>query len=1155
MKKKRILAWLLALAMVITMLPATAFAGEIEAEDPEALSITEDVTDEVQDAEDVTGGIADDNAPDQDVLSDDQEEAVLEGSVDEIIDLAVTDEQPMFKVVNAYIEKSGTSGVLVFALNATGYEYVIAKDYESAAADGPSKEFWRKYTPAMVNVEYDLIKDNQKEHVYEGYASKYQFRIPLTEEIVDGKEFGVPFVAVSKEYAEKAETENPDNPDYRKAYTARRADISLENKTVTFGNWVNRGDVTVSSNVVTMPVDEKGWLDVTGTSYMNEFEVIMTVKLLGNTYDLAYPGTAEEAKAAPEEELIVLEEGKDTNLEFANIRGKKTQITDFTATAAFRVGSTKEWMERTFTFDPSKKTIQINGDEATPAQGFDYEGDDVKFIGDNGVVFDTFAPMDGTIAYRQGNYVQVTYVPKDTSRYTGLYLGADITFPQLWVDKTYTGVKDGKLTFTVSADYCGKAIPVAIVENDTKTTTPVQYYLAVPPREKLDYRTVEKKEYYLTDVTFVKEDGETFGMMRPEDGKRVEGSIVGDTVIIKYYPKNKTVYKGFYLDADVLMTQTWIDERFIAADADGNYSIAISKDYCGYAVPAAFIKKSDGQPSSQIYFEIPPEKYFTEEADYTAVEEVLAEIPADLSIYTEESVQKLNEAVDAIEYHLTAIHQRDVNQMATDVRFAIDDLMNKDFDFQIKAGDSVITAANAERIENGYNATYIDYMTGQVVECYVPLYRVILPNQTKSFNISLNQYVEAYNTYFYTKEPAESGYSEYVGVAFGEEIMPGWVYAYSNKEYECTADLEDVIRVQTAYDMETWTSDTLYAIELVTYDSAYQAYVEDYSQFSEYQDAALAATGDEAIALEKAALAAGEKALAEINDAYQAAELDGASDARLTILDVFIMFTLDEVIEAQVFLSFLSQDRYIDEQLYTASSYQAYIKAFNEYKDMIGRVLMDSYQMIAARSAVLNASTELVPKQEQILEAGKTSASYNYAALASKAKSFNLNVTGEIGVLTFVPANGSEYISVDQEGNVTTAKGTPAGTYTQDIMIKAAATDDFLASEPLVVTVKVTVKQAKQPMVVKATKKTQTVKYNKTKNQTIKNAVKVTENQGTLTYKINKTKYFSISKKGVITVKAGTPKNTYKVTVSVTAAGNNNYKKGTQKVSFNIKVK
>ena len=93
-------------------------------------------------------------------------------------------------------------------------------------------------------------------------------------------------------------------------------------------------------------------------------------------------------------------------------------------------------------------------------------------------------------------------------------------------------------------------------------------------------------------------------------------------------------------------------------------------------------------------------------------------------------------------------------------------------------------------------------------------------------------------------------------------------------------------------------------------------------------------------------------------------------------------------------------------------------------------------------------------------------------------------------------------------------------------------------------------------MVVKAAKKTQTVTYNKSKKQTIKNAVKVTKNQGAVSaYKISNTKYFSISKKGVITVKAGTPKKTYKVTVAVTAKGNKNYKSGYKKVSFNIKVK
>ena len=42
MKKQKFLAWLLTGALAVTMLPATAFAGEIEADVPEEYSIVEE---------------------------------------------------------------------------------------------------------------------------------------------------------------------------------------------------------------------------------------------------------------------------------------------------------------------------------------------------------------------------------------------------------------------------------------------------------------------------------------------------------------------------------------------------------------------------------------------------------------------------------------------------------------------------------------------------------------------------------------------------------------------------------------------------------------------------------------------------------------------------------------------------------------------------------------------------------------------------------------------------------------------------------------------------------------------------------------------------------------------------------------------------------
>lgn len=89
---------------------------------------------------------------------------------------------------------------------------------------------------------------------------------------------------------------------------------------------------------------------------------------------------------------------------------------------------------------------------------------------------------------------------------------------------------------------------------------------------------------------------------------------------------------------------------------------------------------------------------------------------------------------------------------------------------------------------------------------------------------------------------------------------------------------------------------------------------------------------------------------------------------------------------------------------------------------------------------------------------------------------------------------------------------------------------------------------------------TKTVKFSKVKKakQTVKKAITVKKAKGAVTYaKVSKgsSKALTISKKGVITVKKGTKKGTYKIKVKVTAKGNKTYSAITKTVTVKIKVK
>ena len=74
-------------------------------------------------------------------------------------------------------------------------------------------------------------------------------------------------------------------------------------------------------------------------------------------------------------------------------------------------------------------------------------------------------------------------------------------------------------------------------------------------------------------------------------------------------------------------------------------------------------------------------------------------------------------------------------------------------------------------------------------------------------------------------------------------------------------------------------------------------------------------------------------------------------------------------------------------------------------------------------------------------------------------------------------------------------------------------------------------------------------------------AMTVSGAQGAVSYKLDGVsnakfkKYFKVAKSGKITVKKKLKKGTYKLKITVTAAGNDNYLSGSKTVTVKIKVK
>lgn len=91
------------------------------------------------------------------------------------------------------------------------------------------------------------------------------------------------------------------------------------------------------------------------------------------------------------------------------------------------------------------------------------------------------------------------------------------------------------------------------------------------------------------------------------------------------------------------------------------------------------------------------------DADYSNVYKALSEIPSDLSIYTQDSLDKLNEARDSISWNKKAIDQKEVDGYADSIRLAIAKLVEdvdkksaKELNERIAAADVEVTEENQE---------------------------------------------------------------------------------------------------------------------------------------------------------------------------------------------------------------------------------------------------------------------------------------------------------------------------------------------------------------------------------------------------------------------------------------------------------------------------
>ena len=201
------------------------------------------------------------------------------------------------------------------------------------------------------------------------------------------------------------------------------------------------------------------------------------------------------------------------------------------------------------------------------------------------------------------------------------------------------------------------------------------------------------------------------------------------------------------------------------------------------------------------------------------------------------------------------------------------------------------------------------------------------------------------------------------------------------------------------------------------------------------------------------------------------------------------------------------------------------------------------------------------PEQALTVKPQNKTVSAKAAAKKNLTVSKAFSVKSETSNITYnrVSKGSSKNLSIDADtGKITIKKGTKAGTYKIKVIVTAAGDLDRKDGSKTV-TVKITVAKAKQPLTVKANAKTVRAEKTSAADVILEKSLTVKKAMGKVTYKKiakGSSKYLTINKKtGKIAVKKGTGKGTYKIKVSITAAGDALYSEGSKTVTVKVRVK
>ena len=283
-------------------------------------------------------------------------EAAPDTPADSSVDLKVTNNVKMFKVLDAKLETTNGSTNLVVTLSASGYHYLYKGTFEEAKKVGYKTSKW---------IEGKLNKE-----------SKYVFSIP-----VDENESNIPIVSISQTYVDKyLAGENK----IERAFFPRLFTLDTKKKTLTVDDYSETKTLKVS-NKTDLDISRAS-LETVGGPNSNDYASTLTLSMKSDTYTKAYIGTAK--KAASAKDTVAAGSGNTFALKvrWMATAGDLDSIESYIGedeTFAFYNADEKAWEEFTFNINDSKYTLTVTADEeaeAVPVEEVPGEGVKTAFI-------------------------------------------------------------------------------------------------------------------------------------------------------------------------------------------------------------------------------------------------------------------------------------------------------------------------------------------------------------------------------------------------------------------------------------------------------------------------------------------------------------------------------------------------------------------------------------------------------------------------------------------------------------------------------------------------------------------------------------------------------------------------------------------------------